>query len=324
MKPEYIFISGVSRTGSTLLLNMLNKSSEIALSPENFFLGHQLPWEGVRYVIRRKVGDLSEDANVYKMVDLLYKGDFSRGTLGYWGWMQKKIDRETFLKKILDSEDRSDRAVFAAMMEVRGEWAQQKKNKIEGDLILGEKTPSHIYYVPTIMEWYPNSKVIHTFRDPRGIFASELRRRKAAPLRWPYKQLHQTGPVFQIYVLLQVTYAWLRAARLHYRYEKLYPDRYYLIRFEELVANPERSAKRLCEFLGVDFQEVMLEQRVRSQGFNEGKTGFDGKAAYRWQEKNPPWVNSWFLLWGEKHLQSIGYKISDDGVKDDDFAVLIK
>jgi hypothetical protein len=324
MKPEYIFISGVSRTGSTLLLNMLNKSTEMALSPENFFLGHQIPWEGVRYVIKRKVGDLSDDANVYKLVDFLYKGDFNRGTLGYWGWLQKKIDREAFLKKILAAQDRSDRAIFAIMMEVRGEWAQQKKNKVKDYLTLGEKTPSHIYYVPTILEWFPNSRIIHTFRDPRGIFASELRRRKAEPLRFPYKQLHRTGILFTIYVLLQVTYAWLRAAKLHYKYEKLYPDRYFLIRFEELVADPEQSTKSLCKFLEVDYQEAMLEQRVRSRGFKEGKMGFDGKAAYRWQDINPSWINSWFLFWGNKHLQSIGYKISDGSVKDDDFAVLIK
>jgi hypothetical protein len=258
------------------------------------------------------------------MVDFLYMGDFNRGTLGYWGWLQKKINRDTLLNKILNSQDRSDRSVFAIMMEIRGEWAQQKKNKVEGDLILGEKTPSHIYYVPTILEWFPNSKIIHTFRDPRGIFASELRRRKAAPARWPYKQLHQTGPIFTIYVLLQVTYAWLRAAKLHYKYEKLYPDSYYLIRFEELVADPEQSTKRLCKFLDVDYQEAMLEQRVRSQGFKEGKTGFDGKAAYRWQDLNPSWVNSWFLFWGEKHLRTIGYKVSEESVKDDDYAVLIK
>jgi hypothetical protein len=307
MKPEYIFICGVSRSGTTLLLKMLNRSPEVALCPESFFLGHQLPWDGVRHVIKRQAGDLSKDANVHKLAILLYEGDFNRDNQGYWRWLRRKTSPVTFLEKTLAVEDRTDREIFAIMMEMRGDWARKQSGNVNGDLILGEKTPSHIYYVPTLLEWFPNSRIIHMLRDPRGVFASELRRRKAEPLRFPYKQLHRTGPLFTIFILLQVTYTWLRAGELHFKYQQLYPDRYYLLRFEDLVTDPETRTRELCRFLEVDFREALLEQRVVSRGFSEGQAGIESRAADRWKDLNPRWINSWFLFWGNEYLERLGY-----------------
>ncbi len=308
MRPDYIFISGVNRTGSTLLVRILNKSSEIAITNrENWFLGHQIPAEGIRHIIRRNIGDLSDEANVYKLVDFLYTAEFKRSNLGYWAWLRKCTDPDLFLRKILNAPERSERVVFALMMEIQGRWLQERKGLVCDSPVLGEKTPSHIYYVPTLLEWFPNSKVIHTFRDPRGVFASEFRRRDNHAVTFPYRQLNHLGPVFQMYILLQVTYMWLRAAKLHLEYQRDYPDRYYLYKFEESVCSPKRSLHKLCNFLGVEFQEQMLEQKVVSRGFKLGQSGFDKRAADRWKDLNPSWVNRWFQVVAGNKLRELGY-----------------
>jgi hypothetical protein len=308
VKPDYVFISGVSRTGSTLLLKILNRNPDIAICRENYFLGHQVRKDGIRYAIRRNVGDLTDDANVRKLVDFLYDGKFKRCTQTYWRWLRTKTDRKVFLQKILAAPERNDRTIFVTMLEMHGDWLQQRKGIAHSHPILGEKTPSHIYHVPTLLRWFPNSRVIHTFRDPRGIFASELRVRSKYPLSFPYKQLYRTGAIFTCVVLLQVTLAWLRAARLHYKYERLFPDRYFLSRFEDLVTAPRKSIKHPCDLLDVDLHNEMLEQKVVSRGYNQGQPGFDQSAAHRWQEVNPPWVNQWFLLWGRKTLADLNYE----------------
>jgi hypothetical protein len=308
MKPDYVFISGVSRTGSTLLLKILNSNPDIAICRENYFLGHQIHREGIRYAIKRNVGDLADDANVRKLVDFLYDGKFKRCTQTYWRWLRTKTDRKVFLQKILAAPERNDRTIFVTMLEMHGDWLQQRKGLANSHPILGEKTPSHIYHVPTLLRWFPNSRVIHTFRDPRGIFASELRVRSKSPLFFPYKQLSCAGPILNWFVLLQVTFAWLRAAKLHFRYKRLYPDRYILSRFEDLVIAPRKSIEQLCDFLDVRFYDEMLEQKVVGRGFSQGQPGFDQAAAHRWKEMNPPWVNQWFLLWGRKTLIELDYE----------------
>jgi hypothetical protein len=54
-------------------------------------------------------------------------------------------------------------------------YAEVQKGKVE-DIILGKKTPTHYYYVSTLVEWFPEAKIIHTFRDQRAILVSTIKK----------------------------------------------------------------------------------------------------------------------------------------------------
>jgi len=299
---QFVFIVGVSRSGTSLMRRIMNSSDQIAISNENHFLGHLIASEGARYKFRR-FGDLADDSNVCKLVDYIYSGGFGkssklRGLSYQWRWIIERVKKEEFLQRIL-STDRSERALFMVMMQV---FADRK-----GKPIAGEKTPAHIRYVPTILEWFPEARIIHMLRDPRGIFVSELRRRKREPVTTPYKQLKHVAFLFKVYILLQTTFTWLDGAYRYHKYKELYPDNYYLLRFEDLIREPEKYIKQVCDFLGVGFQEKMLEQMVISKGFQEGQAGFDAGAIDRWKHHIPPWIDTWFLLWFKKYLKGFGY-----------------
>jgi hypothetical protein len=304
METEAVFIVGVSRSGTSLMRTILNRSDQIAIADENHFLGHMIPLEGTRYKFR-KFGDLSDDTNVRRLVDYLYAGGLAsssryrgnRGMSAHWRWIVKRVDREDFLQRILVS-DRSERTLFAIMMQV---FAEKK-----GKPIMGEKTPIHIRYVPTILGWFPNGKVIHMLRDPRAIFVSELRRRKKSGTTL-YKRLKRVGFLYKLYIMLQTTILWLEGLYRCFKYKKLYPNNYYVLEFEDLVKDPEKHIKQVCDFLGVDFQDEMLDQEVVSEGFQVGKTGFDARAADRWKDRIEPWINAWFLFWFRKYLRELGY-----------------
>ncbi len=300
---RFVFIVGVSRSGTTLLRKTLNRSDRIAISNENHFLGHLLAREGARWKFRR-FGDLSRDDNVRRLVDYVYDGGLEassrlRGMSKQWHWIVKSVDREDFLRRLLQS-DRSEAALFTVMMQV---YADHK-----GKPIMGEKTPSHVRYVPTLLQWFPAGKVIHMLRDPRAIYVSELRRRREDPETFPYRQLRGTGPVFALYILLETTFAWLESVSLCDRYRAQYPDKYYPLVFEELVRDPEQQLKRVCEFLGVEFQDDMLKQKVVSKGFAAGQVGFDAAAADRWRTQIDPWANSWFSFLFRKRMTALGYQ----------------
>jgi hypothetical protein len=303
MSHRPIFIVGVSRSGTTLMRKTLNSSDQIAISKENHFLGHLIASEGVRYKFRR-FGDLQNDEDVRQLVDFVYTGalensSMHRGISTHWAWLVKRIPREEFLQRILAS-DRSERALFTIIMELYAEWRG-------GRPIMGEKTPAHVRYVSTLLEWYPQAKIIHMLRDPRANFVSELRRRKQRPTTTPYRQLKNFDFLFKLYIVLQTTLVWFESAYRAVRYQKRYPNNYYLMKFEELVSDSERNIRRLCDFLEVEFQDEMLQQMVVSEGFQAGQAGFDARAADRWKKHIDPWIDAWFVFWFRGYLKKFGY-----------------
>ena len=172
----HLFVVGVSRSGTTLMRRILNRSTQVALCDENFFLGHLISREGMRHKFRR-FAPLSEDANVGRLVSWLYSPEFFRYSRfrkpnWQWRWFLENIDRETMERRLL-AGDRSDRAVFSLLMDLFAE--------AQGAEVRGEKTPAHVRHISTIMAWYPQGRVIHMMRDPRAIYASEVRRRRANP-----------------------------------------------------------------------------------------------------------------------------------------------
>ena len=176
---------------------------------------------------------------------------------------------------------------------------------------MGEKTPAHFRYVPTLLTWFPQARIIHMLRDPRGIFVSEWRRRQREAQSFPYKQLKHVPALMKLIILLQTTYTWRESARNSREYLQLYPQNYYPLRFEDLVRDPENQVKALCRFIGVEFQPEMLDQTVVSMGFQEKQTGFDAGAASRWKKQIQPWADAWLRFWLGQDMKRLGYELEN-------------
>jgi len=277
-EPEAIFIVGVSRSGTTLMRRILDRHPRVGIATENHYLGHLLAWEGARHYFRR-VGDLREDGAVRRLVYLIYSGELQRRSRlrelsPYWRWLTERVPRADIEAYLLAS-DRTERGIFQAFLRI---YADRR-----GKAIMGEKTPAHLAYAETLLEWFPDARIVHCMRDPRAIHVSELRRRAENAAGVPYRQLVRAPVLLESFVLLQVVWAWAAAVGRHRTLVHRYSDRYRLLRFEDLVAEPERTLADLCGFLGIAFEPRMLEQRVTSKGALEGAAGFDAGAADRWR-----------------------------------------
>lgn len=300
---EFVFIVGVSRSGTTLVKNILNASSRVGIATENHFLGHLIPREGARHVFRR-FGDLADDRNVEHLVDFVYSGGMAtasrlRGMSRQWRWTVRNVPRAEFLRRLL-AGDRSERAIFTVLLET---YAEKK-----GKTIKGEKTPAHVRYVDTLFEWYPDARVIHMIRDPRGIYVSELRRRIRTPESVPYRILARVPRLLAGAVLLETTIVWAESIWRLRRNRRQYGDNYLGVRFEDLVGEPDREVRRICEFLGIEFEAAMLDQVVVSWGQRLGERGIDRGAADRWRTNIGPIAERWLRAWFGGTLRSLGYR----------------
>jgi hypothetical protein len=301
--PEAIFIVGVSRSGTTLMRRVLDSSSHIGIAAENHYLGHLLPWEGARNYFRT-VGDLRDDDTVRRLVELIWSGDFQRRSRlrevsPYWRWLTRTVRRADFEARLLAS-DRTERGTFEALLRTYADAS--------GKQVMGEKTPAHVAYVDTLLEWFPDGRVVHMLRDPRAIYVSELRRRRERPESVPYRQLIHTPPLFATFVLHQVIWVWARAVDRHRRLSRRYPGRYMAVRFEDMVREPRSTLDRLFAFLGVEMEPQVLQQRVVSKGANVGQPGFDADAAERWRESISAPAERWIVGRLGGRMEQVGYR----------------
>jgi hypothetical protein len=301
-EPEAIFIVGVSRSGTTLMRRILDKHSRVGIATENHYLGHLLPWEGARHYFRR-LGDLRDDANVRALVELVYSGELQRRSRlrelsPYWRWLTSRVPRAD-LEAYLLASDRSEQGVFAALLRI---YADRRDKAV-----MGEKTPAHLAYVETLLDWFPRGRVVHCLRDPRAIYVSELRRRAEHAVGFPYRQLAAVPRLMERFVLLEVAWAWARAVHRHRTLRRRFPRRYRLVRFEDLVAAPEATLGELCDFLGLAFEPRLLEQKVTSRGALVGAAGFDAAAADRWREHIDPAAKAALQQLLGRRLAEMGY-----------------
>jgi len=105
----------------------------------------------------------------------------------------------------------------------------------------GDQTGLVERYADEIFRAYPGSKMIHMLRDPRDRYEASL-------AMWP-KGKGRAGAAAA---------RWKYSARLAQRNETQYPDRYRIVRFEDLVQQPEKTLRDLCEFFQEDFDPEML------------------------------------------------------------------
>ena len=294
---SHVFIAGLPRTGSTLTHRILNRSPQVRLAGETHFLGTPgLLGRRIGYADRfAAAGDLSTDAGVERVVTAIYA---SRGK-SFWSRFASTVQRDEFERSLREG-DRSRRALFDAAMRA---FAQ-------GRPVAGDKTPEHIYAVPTLLAWFPQARVVHTFRDPRAIYVSLRRKERAEKLSRAGYIARLAGPVFDLYASTSLAIRWRRMARLHRRYAAEFPGRYTLQRFEDTLADPEGTVRRLCDFIGIAYDAAMLDQVVHNSSYAPKRSGagIDRSTAERWRQHLPKATGRWLSLLCGSELARFGYE----------------
>ncbi|HEX2312286.1 MAG TPA: sulfotransferase [Thermomonospora sp.] len=114
-----------------------------------------------------------------------------------------------------------------------------------GKSIIVEKTPSNSYNWRRLQRAWPRARFVFLLRHPASIVGSVMNRRGGAVLEDVVAEVlkHAEG----------VEEARERAPGI-------------TVRYEDLTADPERETRRLCEFLGVEWEPGMLEYGKQDHG----------------------------------------------------------
>lgn len=216
-KNSPIFIVGCPRSGTTLLRKVIASHSNIIVSPESHFFNYWLKEYG-----HLNLSDGSEFQHFWQ--------DFSTSKrFSYFD-----LEPNAFLAKLRNQNSISFKRVFQLLM---SEYAATQKK-----LRWGEKTPAHYDYLETILDWFPDAKIIWLIRDPRAVVASLLK------VKWASNYAYANS------------YYWLSSAKL-YVDQWQEESRVMLLKYEDLVTAPEEKVEELCQFLREEFEPEMISQR---------------------------------------------------------------
>jgi len=298
---EAVFVVGVSRSGTTLLRRVLETSPRVGIAGENHYMGHLIWREGSRHYFA-KLGDLHDDATVRRVVDFIYSGEYHRRSKlrepsHYWTWLVKHVPADDFAARLL-AEERTQRGVLRAMMRAYSD--------VEGRAVIGEKSPPHLWYVETLLEWFPGGRVIHMVRDPRAVYVSEVRRRRERPKK-PFSWIMKVPYALETVLLLQTTMVWAAAEARHRTLRRRFPDRYMALRFEDLVQDSRRQLPLVFGFIGVETPPDPTDVKVVSQGYRLGDAGLDSGAASRWRQHIGPFADRWMRFFLGPAMRRFGY-----------------
>jgi omega-hydroxy-beta-dihydromenaquinone-9 sulfotransferase len=284
-----LFVTGASRSGTTMLARMLGSHSAIMAFNEMHYFGAECdPFDNDREISARKMTDLAATLLV-------------RQTHGLWGGRPSDVERAWAVRLVHDlpEHERSSAGLFAAVL--------RRLSDDAGKSIACEQTPRNIFYAKQLLDLYPNARIIHIVRDPRAVLASQKNRwqlKRLGARHLPTSEMIRNRVNYHPYTMGKL---WAKATD-----EALALDghpRFLMVRFEDLAADPSGSASRLCSFLGLHFEPGMLDiPRWGSSNLESSEqTGVSSEVVNKWREslsRGELWICE---MTTKRLMQRLGY-----------------
>lgn len=261
MSNPYVFIVGCPRSGTTLLQRMVNAHPQIAITPESHWIPHlyEKPWA------------LTPEGLIeHKLIrELAAHPKFARLGIG-----REELKRLERLAR--NGQPLTYSGLVTALLDLYAE--------AQGKPLVGDKTPDYVRRISTLHRLWPEARFVHVIRDGRNVCLSMM--------EWP--KVHPKPGDFTTWRDDPVsTAAWWWEFNVWLGRDaggSLGSGLYHELRYEALVARPQEECERLCAFLGLPFDDVMLrfhEDRARPDpGLDQNRVGLPVTPGLRdWQSQ---------------------------------------
>jgi hypothetical protein len=287
----YLFATGCTRSGTTLLQRMLDSHPRLAISNDT----HVVP----RRVMRLNLGP--ESPLTDQLVDEIV--GFKRfGGLG--------IDELTARHLAVGAG-----TLVGFVRALFDEFARRS-----GKPLAGEKTPGYERYLPFLSRMFPDARFVDIVRDGRDVALSALD--WVTPERFLARlALWDEEPVAMCALW------WRRQVSAGARgRSELGDDRCFLVRYEELAATPEPVLRSVAAFLDVPFNSSMVDfykgRERRAPGLTDKEQWFPTTSGLRnWRADLAPRDVQLFQALAGEPLASLGYPLTESEISPEVSAV---
>ncbi len=229
-KPHtFFFCIGVAKSGTTLIARVLDQHPQIACI-----------WESYAFHPRSGASIFNPRSDKWR------QHGFFEEEVRAWAhiWRtQPQLALRRALRKLTGRSFFITQPVRVTMTGALAAFARRC-----GATVAGDKWPQYTQYLQPLMKAFPQARFIYNVRDPRGLWNSAQRFKKRRRGDEMLRQLLKSDKIVSPY---------------------LSKENFLTIRYEDLVYQPEETARRLYRFLGCDFSAAYLQYREEEDAYPE-------------------------------------------------------
>jgi len=218
-KLPVIFVVGMGRSGTTLLTQLLHSHSQISAPFESKFLMHLQSKYG-----KRKTWQVKHREHYLKDLQT------DRKLRLYWNIDFTLLDQQLAALGEQTTYQEYYRQTMLAY----------DVSKAQHTTLLIDKNPFHTQFIDQLLKLFPEARFIHMVRDPRAAISSskKINTQRSYPL------------------LAEI---WRTSNLRVEQYKKQHQQRFFTLKYEDLVGAPEEQLKRFCTWAAIAFEPAMLE-----------------------------------------------------------------
>ncbi len=217
---KMFFIVGRGRSGTSLLVSMLDQHSKIVIPPEAVF-------------IMLLYSKYSKNKKLKKEKIFSFYNDI---------WIERWLEKWDLNKNELKKDFLSlpENASFNDLCKIIY-YNYAKKRKKDGDYIIGDKNPQYSLFLKELILLFPEAKFIHIIRDYRDNILS-------------FKKVR-----FDLKFTTALAYRWVRYNKDILKMKNKYPEKFISVQYEQLLKEPKQELIKICDFLSIKYNPIMLE-----------------------------------------------------------------
>jgi hypothetical protein len=187
----------------------------------------------------RRYGDLSDQANLERCLDDM---------LRYKRLQPLEPDAERIRREFADGPATYGRLFGLFHSHHAGRSGRSR---------WGDKSLHTEHYADRVFAEFPDARIVHMVRDPRDRYASVRKRHPESSAS-----------------LGRGVGRWIDSTNAALRNARRYPGRYLLVRYEDLVTEPEKVVRDVCRFIDEPFDERMMAMDRTPEHRDHGNSSF--------------------------------------------------
>ncbi len=268
---KVLFIGGHRKSGTTMLTRLFDGHRQIDVSPIdlNVLYAYYPEWSGGQYSKEERLARFKKVVlNEFKAASFDQSKDIS-------------FDYTSFETAVLQAWNELNSTDMVAIIRAIAA-AHRVASSTKKDWLVLKETSAEIYS-SSILSENPDWKFLHLARDPRDNFAAIKAGLKQYYAKMGNDYIDTLGSLVTRYAY---GVKWLKWNIKQYGLE-----RYYLLRFEDLLTDPTLEMKNLAAWLTVDWNENLTIPTYGSQIYQGNShdgikfKGLDSQNVGKWQQR---------------------------------------